>query len=40
MSSEHLAWAVANLLEAGLLIGSFLPFLIAVAIVHWQRRPR
>ena len=40
MSSEHRAWVVANLLEAGLLVGGFLPLLIAAAIVCWQRRLR
>jgi hypothetical protein len=40
MSSERLAWVVTNLLEAGLLVGGFLPLLLAAAIVHRQRRPR
>jgi hypothetical protein len=43
MSGERLAWIVTNLdevLNASLLLGSFLPLLIAAAIVHRQRRPR
>ena len=43
MSSERLAWAVTNmdhLLEAGILVGGFVPLLIAGAITYWQRRPR
>ena len=43
MSSERLAWVVTNLddlLEAGLLVGGFLPLLLAAAIVYRQRRPR
>ena len=40
MSSERLAWVVTNLLEAGLLIGGFLPLFLAAGIVYWQRRPR
>jgi hypothetical protein len=40
MSGEHLAWVVTNLLEAGVLLGSFLPLLIAAAITYGQRRPR
>ena len=42
MSSERLAWVVTNmdyLLEAGLLVGGFLPLLIAGVIVYWQRHP-
>ncbi len=43
MSSERMAWVVTNmddLLEADLLIGGFLPLLLAAAITYWQRRPR
>jgi hypothetical protein len=43
MNSEHLAWVVTNMddvLEAGLLLGGFLPLLIAAVITHRQRRPR
>ena len=40
MSSESLAWIVANLLEVGLLVGGFLPLVLGAAIVHWQRRSR
>lgn len=40
MSSEHLAWVVTNLLEAGPLVGGFLPLLIAAAIVYLQRQLR
>jgi len=43
MNSEHLAWVVINMddvLEAGLLLGAFLPLLLAAAIAYWERRPR
>ena len=43
MNSERLAWIVTNLdhvLEAGLLVGTFLPLLIAAAIVYRERYPR
>jgi hypothetical protein len=43
MSSERMAWVVTNmdhLLEVGLMIGGFLPLLLAAAITYRQRRPR
>jgi hypothetical protein len=43
MSSERLAWAMTNmdhLLEAGLLVGEFVPRLIAAAVTYRHRRPR
>ena len=43
MSGERLAWVVTNLnemLNASLLLGSFLPLLIAAAVVQRKRRPR
>ncbi|WP_277751898.1 hypothetical protein [Dankookia rubra] len=40
MNIEHLAWVVTNLLEAGLLVGGFLPLLMAAIVVYRQRRPR
>ena len=42
VNSEHLAWIVTNLkelFEVSLLVGTFLPLLMAASIVHWQRRP-
>jgi hypothetical protein len=42
VNSERLAWIVINLkevFEVSLLVGTFLPLLIASTIVHWQRRP-
>jgi hypothetical protein len=43
MDGERAAWVVAaldDLLEASRLVLSFVPLLIAAAIVRWQRRGR